>query len=94
MFERYEMLGSLAHLERNEKEGLKAEISGDPRQSWAFMPVGRAGWDSANAEKLVAEIQSDPMKSRLIEAGFAKADPEYLEMFVTNFKRVAGRMRW
>jgi hypothetical protein len=35
MFERFEVLGSLAHLEKNEKESVKAELAGDPHQAFA-----------------------------------------------------------
>jgi hypothetical protein len=54
--------------------------------------VGRAGWDSSNAERLVAELQAEPMKASLIEAGFAKRDPEFIDLFIQNFTRIAGRM--
>jgi hypothetical protein len=58
------------------------------------MPLGRAGWHTANAEKIIAEIQKDPMRSALIKAGFAKGDGEFLDAFVANFQRIAGRMRF
>ena len=94
MFERFELLGSLAHLERSEKDFVKAELAGNPQQAWAWMPVGRVGWHSSNAERLLSEIQAEPMKTALIKAGFAKGDPEFLDVFVQNFIRIAGRMRW
>jgi len=94
MFERFDLFGSLAHLERNEKPSLKEELAGHPQQSWAGMPVGRAGWHRANAEKLLAEIGADATKTALVKAGFARRDPEFFDLFVQNFKRIAGRMRW
>lgn len=94
MFERFEVLGSLAHLERNEKDAVQEELAGNPQQGWAWMPVGRAGWHSSNADKLLSEIQAEPTKAALVKAGFAKGDPAFLDVFVTNFKRIAGRMRW
>lgn len=93
VFERFELLGSLAHLERCEKADLQQELTGDPQRAWARMPVGRAGWHGSNAEKLVAELRTDPMKAALTEAGFAKGDPEFIELFVRNFRRIAARMR-
>lgn len=94
MFERFEMLGSLAHLERNAKASIQQELASNPQQGWTWMPVGRAGWHSGNADKLIAEIQADPMKAALIEAGFVKHDPEFIDLFIQNFGRLAGRMRW
>ncbi len=93
-FERFEMLGSLAHLERNDKKTVQQELAGDPHNGWASMPVGRAGWHGSSANKLIAEIQSESMKSALIQAGFAKGDPEFIDLFVQNFLRLAGRMQW
>lgn len=94
LFERFEMLGSLAHLERYEKAQVQQELAGEPQNSWAFMPVGRTGWHESNAAKLIPELQSNPMKMALVQAGFGKRDPEFVDLFIQNFKRVAGRMRW
>ena len=92
-FECFEMLGSLAHLERNDKADVQQELAKNPQQSWAWMPVGRAGWHSGNAEKLVAELQSERMKASMLQAGFAKGDPEFIDLFIQNFTRIARRMR-
>lgn len=94
MFERFEMLGSLAHLDRYTKADVQQELASNPQQGWAWMPVGRAGWHSSNADKLVAELQAESMKTALSKAGFAKGDPEFIDLFIQNFRRVAGRMRW
>ena len=94
MFERFEMLGSLAHLERMVKTGIQQELASNPQHGFVWMPVGRAGWHSGNADKLIAEIQVDPMKAALIEAGFAKRDPEFIDIFIHNFRHIAGRMWW
>lgn len=94
MFERFEMLGSLAHLERNEKADVQEELASNPRQGWTWMPVGRAGWHTSNAEKLVAEMLTEATKATLIQAGFAKGDPEFIDLFIQNFRRIAGRMAW
>jgi hypothetical protein len=94
MFERFEMLGSLAYLERSEKADVQQALEGNPQQAWAWMPVGRTGWHSSNAEKLVAELQGEQMRAALTEAGFAGSDPEFVDLFIQNFRRIAGRMRW
>lgn len=95
MFERFEMLGSLAYLERNSKADVPQELAaGDPQQAWVRMPVGRSGWNSGNADTLVAEFQTEMTKASLIKSGFAQGDLEYLDLFIQNFRRIAGRMRW
>lgn len=94
MFERYELLGSLAHLERNQKSDVQAELAVQARQAWTWMPVGRVGWHESNARKLLSEVDGDPMKTTLLNAGFAKGDPEFFDFFQENLKRIAGRMRW
>jgi hypothetical protein len=94
MFERFELLASLAHLEGNEKAAFQQELAGEARTGWLWMPVGRAGWHSSNANKLIREIQAEPMKAALIQAGFARGDPEFIDLFIQNFQRIAGRMQW
>jgi len=94
MFERFEMLGSLAHLERYQKADIEQVLAGDPHQSWAWMPVGRAGWHESNAGKIISELQAEPMKTALVNARFARCDPAFIDIFVQNFRRIAGRMRW
>jgi hypothetical protein len=88
LFERFEMLGSLAHLERNEKADIQQALARD----WAWMPVGRIGWHENNAERLVSELRSEAMKAALAQAGFAKGDSEFVEVFIQNFERAAARM--
>lgn len=95
MFERFEMLGSLAHLEREEATRLQSGLAGDQwGNNFVWMPVGRVGWHSANNTKLIGEITSVPTKSKLLGAGFGKGDSKFFDMFIENFKRMAGRMEW
>jgi hypothetical protein len=92
MFEFYEVLGSLTHLEDTSKQDIQAALTND--QNFARMPLGRTAWHTANAEKIIATLQKDPMKSALIKAGFARGDGEFLDAFISNFQRIAGRMRF
>jgi hypothetical protein len=94
LFERYELLGSLAYLERYDKGDVQTQLAAQTQYPAVRMPVGRAGWHERNANKLLSEIQSEPMKAALLKAGFAKGDPEFLDLFIQNFKLIAGRMRW
>lgn len=91
MFERFEMLGSLAHLERNEKATIQQDLESSPYLVGAWMPVGRASWHGGNADKLIAELQAEPMKGALVEAGFAQGDPEFIDIFGQFFKHLTSR---
>lgn len=93
-FERFEALGSLAHLECNEEAALEQAAIGAGHDVLAWMPVGRIGWHSSNLEKLVQELQSDATRAALVGAGFARRSPRFLELFVENLRRFARRMRW
>jgi NAD-dependent SIR2 family protein deacetylase len=86
MFERFEMLGSLAHLEQNKPTDIVAKLSNDP-PDFVWMPLGRAGWHSQNREKLLAEFRSEPVKTALTKAGFAQRNPAFVDLFVENFTR-------
>lgn len=91
MFERFEILSSLAHVEGASKEQLRQSLEGS-QSNYVFTPVGRGAWRSAN--KLVSDMQEEPHKTTLLRAGFAKGDPQFLELFVQNFSRIAARMHW
>jgi hypothetical protein len=94
VFERFELLGAVAHSERYTKEQLSQALSGDPRRASAWMPVGRLGWHTAHRDKLVPELQADPMRGKLINAKFARSDPEFLELSLNIFMRMAQRISW
>jgi len=94
MFERFEMLGSLAYLEKHEKTEIQQGLASNPQQGWTWMPTGRAGWHSSNARKLLAEFEAEITKAALLEGGFGKGDSEFIDAFIANFNRVAGRMSW
>jgi hypothetical protein len=60
VFERFEILASLAHFERNTKADLQIELTGS---GGTFMPMGRSGWHELTANKLIADVQSASMKA-------------------------------
>lgn len=95
LFERFELLGSLAYLEQHEKEEVRRSLAeGSPRSSWTWMPVGRIGWDTRNAEALIAEITGGSMKQALLKAGFGKGDDEFVDISLMNFNALSRRMRY
>lgn len=93
LFERYEMLGALAYFEQEDKNQVQQALQAS-RQPVAWVPGGRAVWDGHNAEKLVFELQAAPVVAALTQAGFAKGDPEFIAVFIENFKRTAKNARW
>ena len=95
LYETWEILGSLAHGERNNLEDFRSAFSQDNHgQSFLFMPVGRSGWNERVRERILERIRREPVKQRLLEAGFGKGQPEILDAIVANFQRVANRIRW
>lgn len=94
MYERFEMLGSLASLEQHTKAEVQQQLASNPQYVGASMVVERAGWDKQNTEKLLAELQLETMRTALLEAGFAKGDPELIDLCIQNFRRISGRMFW
>jgi hypothetical protein len=95
MYAHFELLGSLAHLEKYGDSDIESALAvAASHQNSMWMPVGRVGWDTANCERLVREIQSEPMKTALLKAGFARGSGRFLELFLLNLGRIAERMRW
>jgi hypothetical protein len=92
MLERFEVLGSLAFLERYDKASLQQTLANVAAQDFAWMPTGRASWHGANARKLIGELESAAVKTALVKSGFVTGDPELVDLFIVNFKRMMGRM--
>ncbi|WP_395945332.1 SIR2 family protein [Brevundimonas sp.] len=94
VFERFEMLASLAHFERNDPTEVLASIETNPQQGWAWMPIGRSSWHGATASKLIAELESPSMFGALMAARFGNGQANFIEVFIRNFRSLAGRMKW
>ena len=92
LYEAYEVLGSLAHLERAEIAELEAELAEQPRNGFVWFPIGRSGWHERMRERILEDFLSDGMKPVLLEAGFGKGDDDFLQKSVANYRRLAGRM--
>jgi hypothetical protein len=94
MFERMELLESLAVFEDNEEAQLESARNSRPGQQFAYTPVGRMGWHSSTYRELTREIQSAPLKQELLDAGFARNSSRMIELFVEALGYAASRMRW
>jgi hypothetical protein len=85
LFERFELLGSLAHLERRDKADIAAKLQAG--ENWASMPVGRVGWRTSGAQRLFSELQTEPTQGAILQAGFAKGSPDFLKLFFDYLTR-------
>lgn len=96
LFERFELMGSLAAFQENDESQLEKaiEASAAGRDVLAWMPVGRAGWRSKGAQTLLQELEDDSRIVELLNAGFAKGSRRFLQLFAENFKLYARRMSW
>lgn len=92
LFDRFEALGALVHLEENSESALKDQLEkGDGK---ARMSVGRLGWRSEGRRSIEHELKSTPTRQQLLKAGFAFGSEAYLDLFLENLSRVARWMEW
>ncbi len=84
LYEMWEVLCSITYCECYTLEEIQASISNG---NFVRMPVGRSGWNYGN--HILELIQSEELKRNLLQAGFAKGQPEFLDATITNFQRVA-----
>jgi hypothetical protein len=94
LFDRFEMLGSLAHLESMPESDFDLTLTQQGRSDPVRMPVGRIGWATANRRRLLQELEASSTKNALLTAGFANGSERFLELFNINLKRVANYMSW
>ncbi len=92
LFDRFEALGALVHLEENSESSLKDQLEkGDGK---ARMSVGRLGWRTEGRRSIEHELKSTATRQQLLKAGFAFGSEAYLDLFLENLSRVARWMEW
>ena len=96
LFERFELMGSLAAFHENDEAQLETRVEASAARNdvLAWMPVGRAGWHSTGARTLLQELEDESRIVDLLKAGFAKGSRRFLQLFAENFKLYARRMSW
>lgn len=95
LFDRFEIIASLAHFERYtlaEVQEAKAHQRG--RQQFEFALAGRFGWRRSSYSTVAQEFQSDAVRPKLLDAGFAHGAPDFLALFVENLAFVVSRISW
>lgn len=85
----FEILGSLAYLERKDEGELQKTLSENPNHNWSYTPVGHTAMDRNITTILVGEMNSPPMKAAILEAGFANGHSDFLDMLFENHRRIA-----
>ncbi|RJG54219.1 hypothetical protein D0Z70_13895 [Sphingobium terrigena] len=94
LFERFEVLASIASLDTMETASLKEALADVSRRDFIWMPVGRSAWHTGTRERLFKELEAEPMKQALLEAGFARGSSEHYTSALTNYSRMASRISW
>ena len=89
LYETWEILGAIAYSERFTLEHLQRCLSG---REYETVPVGRSGWNVQTRRRILAQFQQTDVNKRLLEAGFANGQEEYLAAVVSNYLRAAARI--
>lgn len=92
LFDRFEALGALVHLEENSESSLRDQLEkGDGK---VRMSVGRLGWRNEGRRSIEHELKSPATRQQLLKAGFAFGSEAYLDLFLQNLSRIARWMEW
>jgi hypothetical protein len=91
LFERFEMLASLAFLEVAEEKDVRAVVDGEYLDNFIWMPIGRSAWNSQIREQLIGEFENSEFRKLLLDAGFAKKNESFLDLYLKNFQRLARK---
>lgn len=96
LFERFELMGSLASLHEHDETQLEksTETTASQRNVLAWMPVGRSGWNSSVSRILLQELADEARIADLLNAGFAKGSKRFLQLFIINFNLCARYIHW
>ncbi|UCI19277.1 SIR2 family protein [Mesorhizobium sp. B2-1-8] len=92
LFDWFEALGGLAHLEENSEESLKEQLSRHDNK--VRMSTGRLGWRSEGLRPIEHDLKSTERRTALLQAGFAHGSASYLDLYLENLRRIASWMEW
>lgn len=88
LFDRFEVLGSIAHLDRESDKTISDALS--DRSNYVQTPIGRIYWSRQRLETLIAELSEPSVAATYIAAGFAKGEKQRWEMTLKNIQRAAA----
>ena len=92
LYETWEILSSLTHIEAYDLKDIKSAMPGDNRHIWT--PMGRSAWHHETRKRILEHIQTDGNKQSLLTAGFGGGQQEFLEAAISFFERTAKRIVW
>ncbi|WP_434725359.1 hypothetical protein [Mesorhizobium sp. RIZ17] len=92
LFDWFEALGGLAHLEENSEDTLKEQLS--LHDNRVHMSTGRIGWRREGHRSIEHDLKSTDKRGIILRAGFAHASETYLDLYLENLRRIAKRMDW
>jgi hypothetical protein len=87
LFERFELLASLAYLGRSGKDELRESVERGVRGGWVTMA-------SRSRETAYGGVQNRANEIRVVSACFSKRDEEFFELFEKGFAIASHSMRW
>jgi hypothetical protein len=85
LFDKFELLASLAHFGSRKISEVSEELQ-TPQRTFVSSPVGRVGWNSNTNKKLFAELQADPTRKPLMDAGFAHGSSEFIDLYMQHLR--------
>jgi hypothetical protein len=95
LFEEFEVLGALTFITlRATKEDLIAAHSATGQQDFVSSPIGRAAWDDEHRDAILASLEEPDTRRRLLDAGFARGDDQFLSLALESVRRLMGRFSW
>jgi hypothetical protein len=86
VFERFELLASITHVGVSTDKAELQQMLTDPRDL-SRTPMGRLSSGIIGAPPVLTELRREDVSARLLTAGFAKSDPEFLDVTLNSLQR-------
>lgn len=92
LFEKFEMLAAMKHVERSTTEEIElAQADTDRGFRAVRVPTGRIGWDNDRRMRLERELDAgSALRKKLISTGYAR-DDRFIDLFIVNQQRLSSR---
>jgi len=87
LFERFELLGALAHFESQELAHVEAALAQTSMRPVVWVPFGRVSWDKRRGS-LVEELENPEYRTAICSAGFCGGNPAVIDLFLRNFSQL------
>jgi SIR2-like domain len=93
LFERFELLASLAYLQNTRPEDFEAAFAATSFHNFIWSPVGRVIWDRDRRVRLLKELESQEFRNLLRASGFHAGNANLFTHFARNFEAMARTVR-